>query len=377
MIRLACLALVAAASLGVGCAEPTPQPVRIATFNVSMVRPAAGGLAADLADERCDQAHKVAEIIQRVRPDVLLLCEFDYDPNGEALTIFCRDYLGVDHGPAKAIAYPYRYAGPSNTGLATGMDLDRDGQADGPGDAFGYGRFPGQYGLALLSRYPIETERVRTFRLLPWSAMPGNRIPSEWYTPEQANRLRLSSKSHWDVPIRLPGGVVHLLACHPTPPIFDGPEDRNGRRNFDELRLWREYIDLTEKPWLVDDAGGVGPLPPGAEFVILGDLNADPFDGDGIPGAIDQLLALASVIDPLPKSAGAAQAGQSVGDALDTAERGDLPALRLDYVLPSRNLPVVDSGVFWPASEDPLADLIDCSDHRLVWVDLFLPERQP
>jgi len=44
--------------------------------------------------------------------------------------------------------------------------------------------------------------------------------------------LRLSSKSHWDVPIDIPLGAgltkrVHMLLHHPTPPAFDGPEGRN------------------------------------------------------------------------------------------------------------------------------------------------------
>ena len=44
------------------------------------------------------------------------------------------------------------------------MDLDRDGKTDGPGDAFGFGKFPGQYAMALLSRHPLDVERIRTFQ---------------------------------------------------------------------------------------------------------------------------------------------------------------------------------------------------------------------
>jgi hypothetical protein len=51
----------------------------------------------------------------------------------------------------------------------------------------------------------------------------------------------------------------------------------------------------------------------------------------------------------------------------------------VDYVLPSRDLLIVDAGVFWPASTDPLHRLIGgfpfaSSDHRLVWVDVRLPD---
>ncbi|NNC93595.1 MAG: CHRD domain-containing protein, partial [Acidimicrobiia bacterium] len=65
--------------------------------------------------------------------------------------------------------------------------------------------------------------------------------------------------------------------------------------------------------------------------------------------------------------------------AFDTADFNDNPApgnLRADYVLPSANLDIADSGVFWPESTDPLFSLVGTfpfpsSDHRLVWVDLL------
>jgi hypothetical protein len=46
--------------------------------------------------------------------------------------------------------------------------------------------------------------------------------------PEELEVFRLSSKSHWDVPIVIGRKTVHFLVSHPTPPVFDGPEDRNG-----------------------------------------------------------------------------------------------------------------------------------------------------
>ena len=54
--------------------------------------------------------------------------------------------------------------------------------------------------------------------------------------------LRLSCKIHWDVPVQIGSETVHFLVSHPTPPAFDGPEDRNGRRNHDEIRFWADYI---------------------------------------------------------------------------------------------------------------------------------------
>ena len=128
------------------------------------------------------------------------------------------------------------------------MDLDRNGKVAGGNDAFGFGLHPGQYGMLVLSRFPIDAGSVRTFQMLAWKDLPGAASPVDpatgaaWYPPEVWAQLRLSSKSHWDVPVRTPLGTIHFLVHHPTPPVFDGPEDRNGQRNRDEIRLWAEYI---------------------------------------------------------------------------------------------------------------------------------------
>jgi hypothetical protein len=88
--------------------------------------------------------------------------------------------------------------------------------------------------------------------------------------------VRLSSKSHWDVPVTVGRKTVHLLASHPTPPVFDGREDRNGKRNNDEIRLWADYIEGGKSAaYLYDDQAGVGGLDRGERFVILGDQNSD------------------------------------------------------------------------------------------------------
>jgi hypothetical protein len=175
---------------------------------------------------------------------------------------------------------------------------------------------------------------------------------------------------------------------HPTPPVFDGPEDRNGTRNHDEIRLWADYVSGPRRSaWIVDDEGVTGGLRPGSSFVIAGDQNSDPLDGDSIPGAIQQLLDLPRVQDsPVPESAGAVEASLLQGGvnlthrspaAQDTADFSEPPGnLRADYVLPSVNLRIQDSGVFWRTSDDPLARLTTGffpSDHRLVWVDVTVP----
>ena len=348
--------------------------VRFATYNVSLYRKRAGQLAEDLAGGKNQQAHKLASVIQHVRPDVILLNEFDYQQDGAAAASFTELYLDVAHSEAKPIDYPHRYFAESNTGEPSGLDLDNDGKSDGPGDCFGFGRYPGQYGMLVLSKYPIKTSEVRTFQKFPWQDMPDAKLPIDpqsnepFYSADETARFRLSSKSHWDVPIDINGETVHFLVCHPTPPVFDGDEDRNGKRNHDEIRLFADYIDPNRSGYITDDNGRKGGLPVGAKFVIAGDLNADPHDGDSHDSAANQLLQHELVqSSPVPTSVGpveaaadgsnAKHAGNPAHDTADFDDRGT-GNLRIDYVLPSKTLSITDAGVFWPSKDDPLSELI-------------------
>ncbi len=230
--------------------------------------------------------------------------EIDHDPAGVALDRFAALLAGGVAG-LPGLDYPYRFADQPNTGVPSGHDLDGDGRTMGPGDALGYGRFPGQYGMALLSRFPLGP--ARTFRTLPWSALPGAEPPRRPdgtpFWPDAVWRaLPLSSKSHWDVTVRPSAGPpLHLLASHPTPPVFDGPEDRNGLRNAAEIGFWTAWLAGAALP---DDSGGAAPLPAEAAVIVLGDLNLDPADGDGRRAAIRALLADPRLQDPRPASRG-------------------------------------------------------------------------
>jgi hypothetical protein len=242
----------------------------------------------------------------------------------------------------------------------------------------------------------IDTAAVRTFRKLLWRDMPGALLPdnvatpapNDWYSPEMLAVLPLSSKSHWDVPVVVNEKfTLHLLASHPTPPAFDGPEDRNGRRNHDEIRLWSDYLAPRRAGYIRDDAGHAGGFA-GNAFVILGDQNSDPVDGGSMHGAMEALLHDARVDSSfVPRSAGAVEASELQGGAnashrgdprFDTADFNDRSAgnLRVDYLLPSKGLRVCGGGVFWPRQSDPGAKLVwgdsppPSSDHRLVWIDL-------
>lgn len=367
--------------------------IRIATFNCSLNRNAAGELQQDLQSGTNAQARKVAAILRTVKPDFVLLNEFDYVENGAAIAAFQKNYLDAtgDWTTEPPLKFEYAFCHPVNTGVPSGRDLDHDGKMDGFGDAYGFGRFPGQFGMVVLSRYPIAFDSVRTFQKLLWRDLPNSATPAAqtpgaqpWYNDEDLKTLRLSSKSHWDVPITIGQQTLHVLVSHPTPPAFDGPEDRNGRRNHDEIRLWADYISPEHSKWIVDDKGIAGGLLANMPFVIVGDQNADPNDGDSFDNAIHQLLSHPRInATNTPTSAGGVEATKVQGKvnnrhkgdpAQDTSDFSDFSVgnLRADYVLPSNELKVVSTGIFWPATGEPGADLIDCSDHRLVWIDIAI-----
>lgn len=334
--------------------------VRFATFNTSLNDRSAGGIVRRLDGGGDSQARQIAEVIQLVRPDVLVIQELDRDADGRSLALFRADYLGVGQNGAEPIDYPHTVFPPSNTGVSSGVDLDGDGRVGLPGDARGFGFHPGQYAFAVVSRLPLG--EARTFANFLWRDVPDTAIPPGHYTDAAANVLPLSSKTHVIVPVQTEDGTIHVVASHPTPPVFDDPKsDFNGRRNADEIRLLVDLLSPSTSQWVVDDAGWPGGLGAGASAVVMGDLNADPDRGDARPGAIARLLDDARITPVVPQSG-----------------RGDITAsfnggMRVDYVIPTGDLVVTGSGVFWPDEGDPLARLNDASDHHLVWVDVRRP----
>ena len=367
-----------AAVLFPGTALPAPPDITVATFNVSLSPNTESALPALLANPGSSNPGKIAEIIQRVAPDVLFINELNYDGTSANLDALHDNFIARSQNGQSPQNYPHRFLAASNTGIHSGFDLNNSGSINRtPGsitygdDCFGFGRFPGQYAMAVFSKFPIRRDAVRTFQNFLWKDMPdallpdiaGSPAPNDWYRPEELAVFRLSSKSHWDVPIDVDGHVVHLLGSHPTPPTFDGPEDRNGRRNHDEIRLWADYIDPVRDDYIYDDGGDAGGLGGNRRFVIVGDQNADPGAGESVAGAAGQLT-----LHPLIDNSFVPLSGRGGSDTASFAG-----GLRVDYVLPSRSgLAVLGGGVFWPAPGDPSSSLVNASDHRMVHLKLRL-----
>ena len=384
---------------------PEGEPVRVMTYNIEDVR------TADLRRDDHPRLQRAAARIQHLAPDVLLVNEMTYDqpggpgyedgaPEGQNAQRFADRYLSTPQADSLDGRSYQPVMLPVNTGLPSGFDLNNDGQVvstvpEIPGsppdgsvapqtdagraygnDAWGFGTFPGQYGMALFIRDDLTVLRdsIRTFRELQWHEKPNASVPLDttafapWYAPEVWAEMRLSSKSHWDVPVQRPGGaVLHVLASHPTPPGFDGVARRNNHRNQDEIRLWVDY--LNDAGYIEDDSGRAGGLHKDAPFVVMGDLNADPDDAsifrDAIRHLIDHERVNGAVV---PEASPARQADYPDLDPDDTAQW----EARIDYVLPAANLSVQDTGVWRP---DP-ADMPDVpvSDHFPVWVDVRVAE---
>ena len=358
----------------------------VATYNVSMeaenyVPRGTKGISEQILSKELmsgsnAQIINIAKIIQTVRPDVIVLNEFDYIPDPEkGVKAFVKNYLAKDQTGSKAIEYPYFYYSTVNTGQPSPYDLDNNGKAEQYGaDAWGFGMYPGQYAMMLLSKYPIQTSDVRTFQHFKWKDMPGALITkkadgSDWYSKDAWNQFPLSSKSHWDVPVSVNGKTVHFLVSHPTPPSFDGAEDRNGKRNHDEIRFWADYINPSQAGYIYDDKGKKGGLTENNRFIIMGDQNASPVEGNAITEGIKMLLNDPKInSEKIPASKGGALHTPNNPNALNHTA---FWRMRADYILPSRfGFQVLDNGVFWPAPGEPMADLVEkresSSDHRLV-----------
>ncbi len=325
-------------------------------FHTELARDGPGLLLRDILSGDDPQVMAVARVLTHVDADILVLAGIDYDHRGLALGALA-DLLPD---------YPHRFARLPNRGRATGRDLDGDGRLGGPGDAIGYGPFAGAEGLAILSRFPLLPEALTDRTDLPWPALKGG------IAPEGARYL--STTAHWRVPVMVPGaGRVDLVTWHATPPVFDGPEDRNGRRNRDEALLALRMVEADPHP-----------------VIVAGFANLDVQDGDGRPDALQRLLTHPRLTDPRAASAGGREAAGIDGGvnashrgnpALDTVDWPDEPGrpgnLRVDYLLPDRRFWVSGSGVLWPAGDGSLgSDVRRASRHRVVWVDL-VPDGTP
>lgn len=361
---------------------PTP---RYAAFNVVELG------TQQVQEPGDEQAEAAARVIQEVDPDVLVVNELanniqeatvnDVPTDQTNIEAFVENYLSEPQGKnLEGIEYEHTLQPESNTGVLPEeeYDFNKNGEFGRPGDAFGFGTYPGQYAFGIASRYPFDEDAIRSFQKFLWADMPDNLIPvagdegvdtedSIYLTEEELEVYRLSSKTHIDVPFDVDGETVHGLFSHPTPAVFDFDNNFNGRWNHDENRFWADYVAGAD--YIYDDSGTEGGLDDDASYVLLGDMNAGPGDEPLDP-------ATKYFVDnddfnsrSLPTSPG----GATLGNQYATADFGG-EGSKVDWVLPSPDLSKRASSVVWPnpnANKRGLADdVADASDHRLVWADI-------
>lgn len=335
MIRL-CMAFLLWASLA-----SAQNTLRVASYNVGLGRDGPGLLLKDILQEKPDIL-AIARIISTVNPDILLLTGFDNDFENVAIERFAA---------LTGLEYRYIYAPLGNGGRDSGLDINGNGRLRDWNDNWGFGRFEGSEGMALLSRYPVTNSR--RFDQLKWQDFgpPPLKANGELFFAHWP-ALRLAAHSLWDVEITLPNGALSILAAHPTPPVFDGEEDANGLRNAAEISFLERYLGGEA---MRDDAGLVAPLAD-TPVILLADLNADPARGESRKPGLRALLAHPR-LQPMP--------------AYDTVDWERAGRMQVDYVLPDARLKVLESGVYWPENET----LLDRAKtrHRLIWADIALP----
>lgn len=380
--------------------EPMRDEIRVMTFNLEDIR------TDDLLRPDHPRLIAAAVMIQRLQPDILLLNEIAYDqagvpgfrsaPDGRNAQVFADSFISRQHVHELSALKYTAFMAPSNTGLASGFDLDRDGQAvleypappgaaeDGtPGaqtsagraygnDNWGFGTFPGQYAMALLVRdgLTLDSGNIRTFQRFKWKDLADPRPPTHtesgepWYDESIWDAFPLSSKSHWDVPVILESGrILHILASHPTPAAFDGPEKRNRLRNRAEIKFWGDYVSGQV---VLDDQFRMQALAPDASFIILGDLNADPDEGSTIDDPVGTYL----LSNPRVNAS-----FTPVADDLDLEEYASLDAddtaawgMRVDYVLPSVDIQIEGGAIV----RTSIFGFRSVSDHFPVFLDITL-----
>jgi 3-phytase len=170
--------------IGLLYSQNESSSVRIALFNIRELSTEKLMMVDDDGHGQEEQLLAAAKIIQKINPDILIINEIDHDyqsiEKGLILNLlrFQEAYLGRGE---TGVAFPYKFVAPCNTGIPTGLDLNKDGVVSGEShvggrdygtDCFGYGTYPGQYAIGLYSKYSIDTSEVKSFQKFLWKDLP-------------------------------------------------------------------------------------------------------------------------------------------------------------------------------------------------------------
>ncbi|NDK31547.1 endonuclease/exonuclease/phosphatase family protein [Nesterenkonia sp. Hz 6-5] len=329
-------------------------------------------LIASLSTGNHTQARAVAQTVQMNDPDIVVLTGVSYDKEHQIAELL-NSYLAAGQHSESGLDYPYTFTDGTNSGRESGVDLDGDGTIGGPGDAVGYGEYPGHYGTVIFSKYPIVEHEVRTFKEFLWSDVPDTSMTTGRDSSLESSVLRLNETSMWDVPVEVDGEHVHLISASVASP----PEVADTNRGDDMRRVMADYV--AGRAWyLYDDAGETGHMDPGTPFVVAG----VPAVRAGESENLDVLLESPVIRDTRPEAVTEVPqeehpAATSAADPEDTRHVAGGRGERASFVLPSASVDVSGSGIFWPAEGEHGYEVVDPDsayglDDRLVWLDLTI-----
>ena len=222
---------------------------------------------------------------------------------------------------------------------------------------------------------------------------PATPAPADWYSPAELDVFRLSSKSHWDLPILI-GRQGRALPDEPSDAAGLRRRRRTGTARGTSTRS--ASGPTTSRParggYIYDDAGRSGGLEPGIAVRDRRRPELRPARRRQHPGR-DPATARAPARQhdsSTPASPGAVEQNALQG-GVNLTHRSD-PKLRHRRLRRRRTAATCGPttccrgrtctsstrGVFWPLMADPLFRLVGVfpfptSDHRLVWVDVRLP----
>lgn len=376
-------------NLNAALPEAEAGHLRVASYNVQFQREKPGQLINELQTPLDKKAKAVAEIIQRTRPHIVQLTNFDIDSSNLAIEQFKANYLEVSQNQQHAIEYPYVFAAPFNSRYSPINPALHNKQAH-------------KSGVVLLSMYPIHAHQTRSFETFSWATMPSplmNELPNP-VSKKLPPALPLFEGGFWDVSVWVEGHSMRLLIAQliGQPAVIEPAQTPshslsalNDYRHFDEIRFLADYVGIKANNYYIRDDNGLPGGIPGDEFIFMGTLNRDAQDTpmkfpDGTDyNSIDQLLEHPYLDAAIrPTSQGAVQSSEMLGQVNDLHKNPPqydtavLPAegsgnLQLDYILPSKNtLQPICAGSFWPKPKDKTYPLLKASGthHRLIWMDI-------
>jgi len=323
-----------------------------------------------LLDPNDEKARAAASIIRAHAPDILSIDEIQYDypdtpdPGLPGTGLNARRFADTFLAD---LGYRYDWMTPGNAGVRSGFEA--------PYETIGFARFPGEYGTALLSRFPIRAAEAVSFRRFLWRDLPENRLADLNESlrargkPPVPDGFPLFDKDVSDVPVEIDGRMIHVIVAHTAPPVY---ERHNVARNADHLRFLDTFVAGRPLP-------GIRPLDPEAPFVLIGDLNCDPEDGEGDAEAIRRLIENPRILAFFPEGSGSRGANPRRNTFLAGGGVPNPPLdfnvlqLQLDYILPSKHFANPRGLVHWPdvrSQKDALMVARRASDHFFLMVEV-------